>query len=107
MNKNILKLFTLTSLIAITPIAGFASPELSQELAISGPEQELQQVQIIVKDGTLTINGANGQTAQIYSLTGTLIAQVKIDSQEKILDLGLKGCYIVKVGKVVRKINIK
>lgn len=107
MKKNILKLFTLVTMLVAAPMAGFATSELSPEISAAGPEQDLQQVQITVKDGSLTITGANGQTALIYSLTGTLVAQVKIDSQDKTLDLGLKGCYIVKVGKVVRKINIK
>lgn len=107
MKKNILKLFTLFAMLVSAPQAGFATPELTSEMVAAGPEQDLQQVQITVKDGSMTISGANGQTAQIYNLTGTLVAQVKIDSQDKTLDLGLKGCYIVKVGKVVRKINIK
>lgn len=107
MIKNILKLFTIATMMVAAPMVSYANPEFAQEIAAAGPEQDMQQVQVVVKDGMLNVSGASGQTIQIYNLAGNLVAQVKIDSQEKTLDLGLKGCYIVKVGKVVRKINIK
>ena len=44
----------------------------------------------------------------IYDLAGVRVVYFKIDSAEKHFDLGLpKGCYIVKVGKVVRKIAVR
>ena len=44
----------------------------------------------------------------MYNVAGVLIKSFKIDTADKRLDLNLpKGCYIVKVGKTVRKISIK
>ena len=44
----------------------------------------------------------------IDNLAGMRVAYLKIDSAEKHFDLGLpKGCYIVKVGKMVRKIAVR
>jgi len=56
----------------------------------------------------LHITGAAGMTLQIYNITGVSIGQVKIDSADKHIELNLqKGCYILKIGKFVRKISIK
>lgn len=44
----------------------------------------------------------------IYNVAGVKIMSIKIDSSDRYYDLNLpKGCYIVKVGKVVRKISVK
>lgn len=72
-------------------------------------DQEIQAITIVLEeDGTLHVSGANGQTLHVYNVAGVLIKSVKIDTVDKRLDLNLpKGCYIVKVGKTVRKISIK
>ena len=70
------------------------------------PETELSATSIVVK-GTLSVYNANGNILEIFSLTGTKVATIRIDSNEKTVDLSLKkGCYILKVNKVVRKISI-
>ena len=44
----------------------------------------------------------------VYNVAGIRIAFVKVESADKHFDFNLpKGCYIVKVGKVVRKIAVK
>jgi hypothetical protein len=44
----------------------------------------------------------------IYNVAGVRVMSLKIEGADKLIDLNLpKGCYIVKVGKVVRKISIK
>ena len=66
------------------------------------PETELSATSIVVKG-----SNANGNILEIFSLTGTKVATIRIDSNEKTVDLSLKkGCYILKVNKVVRKISI-
>lgn len=72
------------------------------------PETELTATSIVVKGSTLYINNANGSTLEIFSLTGTKVTAMRIDSNEKVIDLSLKkGCYILRVDKVVRKITIR
>ena len=45
---------------------------------------------------------------QTINVTGMKLMSVKIEGQDKKVEINLpKGCYIVKVGKVVRKIYIK
>ncbi len=72
------------------------------------PETELSATSIVVKGNTLSVYNANGSTLEIFSLTGTKVSEFKIDSNEKTINVSLKkGCYILKVNKVVRKISIR
>ena len=67
-------------------------------------ENEYQEISITVKASTIHVNGANGQTLHIYNVAGVRVMSIKVDGQDRSYDLNLqKGCYIVKVGKVVKK----
>ena len=71
-------------------------------------EAEVAGVNIDVNQSKVKITGAQGQTLEVYKITGVHIEKIKIDSNDKSIDLNLpKGCYILKVGKVVRKVSIK
>lgn len=70
-------------------------------------ENDLQAVSIRLTGNELRITGAAGEMMQIYNVAGVRVMTVKIDSSDKTYNLNLpKGCYIVKVGKIVRKISI-
>lgn len=63
---------------------------------------------ISISESTLRVTGANGQVLYIYNVAGVCVQSVKIDGNDKRIELNLpKGCYIIKVGKLVRKISIK
>lgn len=65
-------------------------------------------VTITVSEKTVTVSGAQGETLEVVSLTGRPVASYKIESPSQRVELNLaKGCYILKVGKVVRKISIR
>ncbi len=67
-----------------------------------------KEVTIVVQQSSLFVNNAQGQVLEVVSLTGKQIVKVKIDSPAQRIELNVpKGCYIVKVGKVVRKIAIQ
>lgn len=71
-------------------------------------ENEYQEITITVKASTLHVCGANGQVLHIYNVAGVRVMSLKVDGQDRYYDLNLqKGCYIVKVGKIVKKIFIK
>lgn len=71
-------------------------------------EQTLQNVDISVAGNVLHVSGAAGQDLYVYNVTGVRVKSIRIDSNDKRFELNLpKGCYIVKVGKVVRKISIR
>lgn len=70
---------------------------------------DARNVGITVNQSTLTVTGANGMVLEIVSLTGRPVASYKIESPSQRVELNNlpKGCYILKVGKVVRKFSIR
>ncbi|GAB6981687.1 hypothetical protein JCM15908A_00620 [Prevotella dentasini JCM 15908] len=95
--------------ILICSMAIFASPmRLQANTAIEVIEQEAQNIIISVSGSVLQVVGANDEVLQIYNVTGVRVMSVRVDGNDKRYNLNLpKGCYIVKVGKVVRKIYIR
>ncbi len=78
------------------------------EQAIEIIDNDIQGITISVTETSLHVTGANGQMLYVYNVTGVRLLSVKVEGQDKKIDINLpKGCYIVKVGKVVRKIYIK
>ena len=110
MKKSILKYTLVTLLLALSPIAmaaDYSADAFAEPDAIEG---EMNEVQIIVHGGnTVQVKNAEGQIIEVYSITGAQVMAVKVDSSSKVYEITTlqKGCYIVKVGKVTRKIFIK
>lgn len=69
---------------------------------------EKNDVEINVNRSVVHITGAEGQVMEVISLTGRHVMSVRIESPAQRIELTNipKGCYIIKVGKVVRKIVI-
>lgn len=71
-------------------------------------ENEPQTITINVRESAVQITGANGETLYVYNVAGVRIKSIKIDGDDKRFELNLpKGCYILKVGKTVRKISVR
>ncbi len=71
-------------------------------------ETEMSAVTLSFNGSKVHVTGAEGETLEVYNLTGVKVATIRIDSNDKTLSLNLqRGCYILKVGKVVRKISIR
>lgn len=104
MIKSILKI-TLASALML------GLPMTHANAAIEIIETELPQGQTIgisVVESTMHVTNAAGQTLYIYNVAGVRVMSIKVDGIDKRYELNLqKGCYIVKVGKVVRKISIR
>ena len=96
-------------IIAFASLLAFGLPTVSYaSTAIEIIEQEFQNIVISVNQSLLRVSGANGQEMHIYNVAGVRVMSVKIDGSDKSFELNLpKGCYIVKIGKTVRKISIK
>lgn len=87
-----------------------ASVQASQVETI-GVEQDddtRNDIQITVNKSVVRVTGAEGQVMEVISLTGRHVMSVRIESPAQKVELTNipKGCYIIKVGKVVRKIVI-
>ena len=82
-------------------------------MALQQPQQtehmDVRNITISVSQSTIVVTGASGMVLEVVSLTGRPVASVKIESASQRVELNNlpKGCYILKVGKVVRKVNIR
>jgi len=71
-------------------------------------DTEIQNITVTVNESVVHVTGANGEVMHIYNVTGMKLMSVRVEGQDKRIEINLpKGCYIVKIGKVVRKIYIK
>ena len=98
-----LQILALSLLLAGMPVSMMAQAEHGDEV-----ETELTAVTLSVNGSKVHVTGAEGEILEVYNLTGVKVATIRIDSNDKSMTLTLqRGCYILKVGKVVRKISIR
>ena len=98
-NKIFAMILSLMMLVAVPYTAKAAS-------AIEIIDTEIQNITVTVNESVLHVTGANGEVMHIYNVTGMKLMSVRVE--DKRIEINLpKGCYIVKIGKVVRKIYIK
>lgn len=83
---------------------------------VRAADAEMAPVEQIIEDDItisvngqwVVINGAQGKTLEVVSLTGRRVMTFKIESPAQRVELNVpKGCYILKIGKVVRKVAIQ
>ena len=81
----------------------------ASEAEMPALEQTIDEdINITISGQTVTISGAQGQTLEVISLTGRRVMAAKIESPAQRIDLNVpKGCYILKIGKVVRKVTVR
>ena len=103
MVRFILLLTTILTLSFCAPATVCAASVYESGL-LSIPESD---VTITYTQGVLYINGGEGKVLEVVSLTGRRMLELQIDSPAQKVELNVpKGCYIVKVGSVVRKIAV-
>lgn len=67
-----------------------------------------QTVTLMVNGKSVRITNAEGKSLEVYNLTGVKVSSTPIESEDAMIHLSLtKGCYILKVDKVVRKVSIR
>lgn len=103
MKKKIFASIVLAGMMAVG-VPTMASAEASVLII----EQESQRITVSVSGSVLRVSGADGEVLHIYNVTGVRVMSIKVDGYKKSYTLNLpKGCYIVKIGKTVRKITIR
>lgn len=103
--KKRLLIFSMTALLmCATPVSSMAA-----DAELAPVEQTVDEdITISVNGQSVVINGAQGQTLEVVSLTGRRVMTQKIESPAQRVELNVpKGCYILKIGKVVRKVAIR
>ena len=105
MIKRLLILTFSVAALWLVPVTASAAPAYFAGVMELTDEQE---VDVVYSEGTLTIIGAEGLVLQIVTVTGNVVLHKRIDSPEQKIELNIpKGCYIVKVGKVVRRVYVR
>ena len=81
---------------------------MEMEMGIAEQIDPERNVSISVESNSVEVKGGEGLELEVVSLTGRLVATYQIDSPAQRIELNIpKGCYILKVGKVVRKVTVK
>lgn len=64
------------------------------------------EVAISIHNNIIHVTGGSGEMMYVYNVAGIRVAAVRIEGNDKQYSLSLpRGCYIIKVGKVVRKVS--
>lgn len=103
-----MKKFTL--FISILLVLFLAETSYAQEERKSAPvENEITQISLTTNGNIVRLQNADKNSIlEIYNVLGVKVASIKIDSSDKTITLNLpKGCYILKIENIVRKIAIK
>lgn len=102
-----MKRFTLVIFLAFMFLSSvnIVAQEVKKSPAL---ENETIQVGLTVNNDTIRVQNAKNSTLEIYNVLGVKVNSIKIDTSDKTITLNLpKGCYILKVENVARKIAIK
>ena len=104
MTKRLLILSLAVSMMLSVPVLVKAA-----EAEMLQTEQTLDDdITISVNGQWVTVTGAQGLTLEVVSLTCRQIKTIKIESPAQRIELNIpKGCYILKIGKVVRKVAVR
>ena len=102
MMRNLLYMMFSMTLLLGAPVSAHANN------AIEIVDNDIVGITVTVSESTLRVTGATGLTLSIYNVAGMHVQSFRVEGADRRYELNLpKGCYIVKVGKVVRKISIK
>lgn len=106
MKKYILAIALIVIIFSTPAIAGahYTTYEpLSVEI-----ENSTSEITIRVSGNTLQISGAEGKTAKIYDIAGNLITEFEVSSNAMQIALNCQqGLYLIKIDKVVRKVQLR
>lgn len=81
---------------------------MSMDMGVAEQIEQDKTITFSVEGNSVLVSGASGMTLEVVSLTGRQVASYKVDSPSQRIELNIpKGCYILKVGKVVRKVTIR
>lgn len=101
MRRKIAIISLAALMVTAMPIATYALENVAEISAIDN------DIEISVSGSVATVTNAQGLTLQIVSLTGKVVASYRIGSPSERIELSVpRGCYILKVGNVVRKISL-
>ncbi|MBQ0049858.1 MAG: T9SS type A sorting domain-containing protein [Bacteroidales bacterium] len=100
--KRLSHIVFLCMLLVATPMAA-----MTGEL-LDGPEQETTTVTVHVKGNRVRVSSLGGEVLTVYNIAGVCVGTFSLDNADKTVEIVLgRGCYIFKVGTVVRKVSVR
>lgn len=108
MVKSLLKISKVLLLMACLSSVPATMMAESEDMQDSQIEMEQNQITIAVSGSSIRVKNADGQTLEVYSITGEKVYSQVIDSASKTFELSQlqRGYYIVKIGKFTRKVYL-
>ena len=105
----LMKKKVLTMAIAAFLVSALPADATPMTMFMGVAEQIEEQAPVMALEGnSVNVSGATGLMLEIFSLTGRVVALYRIETPAQCIELNLpKGCYILKVGKTVRKITVR
>lgn len=93
----------LSSVGALRAADGVASAPLSESPAFVAPSE----VSISLRGNQLRVTNADGLTVEVYNITGVKVFVHRVEGDDRTFTLSAeRGIYIVKVGKLVRRVTL-
>lgn len=84
------------------------STVMAAEPAMPEMAAEATAIGISVQHSSIYVTGAAGRTLEVVSLAGRHVATIRIESPSQRVELNIpKGCYILKIDNIVRKVTIR
>lgn len=69
--------------------------------------EEFAEPCLSVSGRVVHVTNAEGESLEVFNITGVKVGSYKIDSPDKQITLNLsKGCYILRLGKITRKVAL-
>lgn len=104
-----MKRFTLVVLLMIFAFLNCPAIFAQESKKNAAVENEQTSVALTVSGNTVRIQNATpGSSLEVYNVLGMKVTSIKIDTADKTFTLNLpKGCYILKIENIARKIAIK
>lgn len=96
----------------VAAVAAVCSPDpqplmFNPEAPVVAGLDEAGEPAVEVSGNVVQVTGGQGLMLEVYDITGKRVTTVRIDSNDKRVTLNLrKGCYIIKVGKLTRKVAV-
>ena len=81
---------------------------MAQDIQKTQIENEQLPVTVSVVGNTINVKNAQNLVMEVYDITGKKVAAIRIESNDKTYELSFpRGCYIIKIGSMARKVYLK
>jgi hypothetical protein len=102
-------LFSLLCVVALSSVGALRAADVvaaapsSESPALVAPSE----VSISLRGNQLRVTNADGQTVEVYNITGVKVFVHRVEGDDRTFTLSAeRGIYIVKVGKLVRRVTL-